>query len=738
MKKLLSLVLLFSFFVSLFPMVSLADTLNKSVSESIPVRIDQQDKTHIYTFSFPKDAASIKESSIRFSGNGKIVSTKVDPAKREITIVFEGKAKDLPLKTVFGFSSVDKEVFPANPGNAMCRYSDGIRWQITYLRTSDFRQEQKDYSSNSAAPADIPYNNLMRITTASKPSIPTSSIFWFDGIGDNAKPVDSKNVNMEKINVPKGAAKSTMSSSYNGQIVYPRDYDPYNPYIGIEYKAQQIELNNNPIFRNIPTSNPAFLTGHAICKLYPVNYGFYVAAEAKGTVYDFGGSVSYEYERPSGAALIGTLTANPTSTRFDDKDIPIKLTIKGEVLNIEDPGAIDYYKFFLKNGEGDLLVDGEKLSANRRTTIEFPHTYTIPKSKLQSATSYTEQFSARIYACYKASSYYVDSKNGQCMDSGLLQASSYVYKETPPPPPPVEKARPVAIITADSEVLLGDDTYVTGYNSYDPDGTIEKFAWAMDDANDALTTDGEGWIWYDTLGPKKMQLCVTDNDNLRDCTFHSLVVTEPIIKAMISQKGTLKENRKVTFVSSSQTSSRYPEVVAKTTWTITNLMDGSTENINVDGSLKGVSSVDVLFKKAGEYKVTLSVENTAGYIDSISRAYTIKPDEAPYVDFTFQQKIFRDPLDGNQATFQLTDLSYSFDGDNIVSRKWYVVYDANNDGIFNELRVLFSSANETYVEYKTTKVGKYAFYLEVQEEFGQPTIEKFVTVNDRRKSNTWD
>jgi len=51
---------------------------------------------------------------------------------------------------------------------------------------------------------------------------------------------------------------------------------------------------------------------------------------------------------------------------------------------------------------------------------------------------------------------------------------------------------------------------------------------------------------------------------------------------------------------------------------------------------------------------------------------------------------------------------------------------------------LFDSGNNTEVEYKATLLGKYAFFLEVQEDFGQPTIEKFVTTNDRRKANAWD
>src|SRR5690606_23181248 len=98
--------------------------------------------------------------------------------------------------------------------------------------------------------------------------------------------------------------------------------------------------------------------------------------------------------------------------------------------------------------------------------------------------------------------------------------------------------------------------------------------------------------------------------------------------------------------------------------------------------------------------------------------------------------IYRDPIKGNIATFTLKDRSYSFDGDSVVRRNWYVIFDANNDEVYSEARVLLAGGNETEVTYETTHVGNYRFLLEIQEEFGQPTIEAFVTANDRRKSNT--
>lgn len=69
------------------------------------------------------------------------------------------------------------------------------------------------------------------------------------------------------------------------------------------------------------------------------------------------------------------------------------------------------------------------------------------------------------------------------------------------------------------------------------------------------------------------------------------------------------------------------------------------------------------------------------------------------VDYTGANKIYRDPNNNNLATFELHDQSYSYDGDPIAKRTWYVIFDANNDGIFDEPKVMFNTGNNTTVKY---------------------------------------
>lgn len=71
--------------------------------------------------------------------------------------------------------------------------------------------------------------------------------------------------------------------------------------------------------------------------------------------------------------------------------------------------------------------------------------------------------------------------------------------------------------------------------------------------------------------------------------------------------------------------------------------------------------------------------------------------------------------------FDILNESYSPDNDPIISVVWYMRYDANNDGVFddvNEPWVRISGDDKKYV-FKPTKVGKYKFKIYVEEDYGK-------------------
>ena len=297
---------------------------------------------------------------------------------------------------------------------------------------------------------------------------------------------------------------------------------------------------------------------------------------------------------------------------------------------------------------------------------------------------------------------------------------------------------PVAIIDAPDEVRIGEEFVFSGAGSYDEDGEIVEYTFSDESASIAEFGTDYKIIWYDTIGTRTLRLAVKDNSGARANTTKKVSVIGPYVYASFIHTGTLKENRKVTLINSSDTPDRYPLINSDTKWTIEPVSSGlTTSDIKYVGSLTGVDQKDVLFKKAGQYKVTISVRNTAGYTDTYSRVITIEPDQAPVANFTVAASILRNPSSSNQAQITLQDASYSPDGDFISQRIWSYAYDSDNDGNFtDEEWKIIDNVNLTTPSINVSDVGRYKFELDVVETFGQSTITEFVLADDYRSNNT--
>jgi|GEM_PF-890689 len=885
MNKLNKLILAFCIVVSMFPSFTFANGSLKNDSKLIDEVSNQEQKT-IY-INFPSDASEIVLSSVKVNGGMSIVSKEVVTSNgvRQLKLEIRGKKVTIPSKTVKGYSTGDtRDYFTANPGNAVCRYADGLMWQVNTRTIPDFGVDLIDYRGSGNAPIELPVGIIREVMTYSSPELNISAIYFRD---DNGGIIQRSAIKPDSLRIEKNSSDVTnmrvSGTSRGGSIVLPKDYDPKNPKIGVNYKFSSTYI---PLMKTITPNDSKFLTGHAGCWMYPANYEYIVTADTiPYDEYQYKGTVNFDYIPLETPTIKGKLTADPKSVKYVGNDVQVKLTLEGKVENIEKPGVLKEYVLNVRLKEGTMISPvNDTITANGKTTVKRDYYYTIPRSKLSSSSvqDFTQEFVGRVEAFCSSGSYIDCSKlnsgplydstyvykdvptpslkgtltadpisakyvgddiqvkltlegevinierpevlnkyvlnvrledgtmisptndtiiangntkvkreynytipksklsntsildytekfagrviaycdtgtNIDCshLNSGLLEASTYVYKNIPTPTPSnaptptpttqPQKLPPVAIIDSLSQVKLGDTIAFSGLDSYDSDGTIEGYRWQLPDAKDAdveLDTydinSGVVTAWYDTLGLKKAKLYVKDNDGMLGATYHTLTVVTPTVEARIQQSGTLKENRKVTFTDVSDSPTRYPVDTSKTKWSIEPVTDGiSSSSIKYSGSLNGKQTFDVLFKQAGEYVVTLTVFNTAGYTDTTKRVFTVKPDEAPIVDFEFQQKIYRDPADGNMATFELRDKSYSMDGDTIAKRTWYVTYDANNDGVFDEAKVTFNTGNNEVVTYRANKVGRYAFYLQAQEEFGQPTIAAFVTADDRRLTQSW-
>lgn len=300
---------------------------------------------------------------------------------------------------------------------------------------------------------------------------------------------------------------------------------------------------------------------------------------------------------------------------------------------------------------------------------------------------------------------------------------------------------PVAGINMNETVIQGMNTVIRS-TSEDPEGKIASLEWSVIPQVGLTGTlaGEESTVYFDTEGVYNVKLKVTDKWGLSDEAEKTITVEPAIPEGDFQVKGARKQNRKLTLeIFNTLTVDRYPIQWERTEWQILPLTSGVTANdIKIDDA-SPIDKRDILFKKAGTYRIRMRIFNQKHASPWVEKEIEISPDAYPMADFYLQTSYLRDPLNENQVTFEFRDLSDSPDADPIVRRTWKYCFDSDNDGSFNdEAWVIFSDANELAPTFQAGKVGKYLVALEVREEFGEPTIERFVTPAERLKDDTGD
>jgi PKD repeat protein len=303
--------------------------------------------------------------------------------------------------------------------------------------------------------------------------------------------------------------------------------------------------------------------------------------------------------------------------------------------------------------------------------------------------------------------------------------------------PPPANLSPVAVINMPDTALAGDNVSISGAASHDPDGSIASYSWSVVGAANGIT-GVSGNTYYNTAGTYTVYLTVVDNSGATGSASKTIVITPPAIQADIKYSDTMKVNRKITLDGSGSVSHpKFP--INNYSWSITPVYGAAASDIKYSGSLSGSSAItlDVLFKVAAQYSVTLTVTNSAGQTSTKSIVLTIGPDVAPRADFTTINTITRDYMNANNTVITLNDNSTSTDGDTIVSRVWSYAYDSDNDGDFtDETWKILDNGNNLNPQLTITDVGKYKFELKVTENYGQATISSFITSSDYMTGDT--
>ncbi|MCT4660796.1 MAG: hypothetical protein N4A40_02970 [Tissierellales bacterium] len=431
---------------------------------------------------------------------------------------------------------------------------------------------------------------------------------------------------------------------------------------------------------------------------------------------------------------------------WDSSDDLVTIDLKDET--ILSPSLLDdipdlkivSWNWYIKKTSGEFELIGDPL-VNKNMTYTLPfgtdYSWNIPNPDKEN------RIESEIFLKLEA----MDSEGNKGEKIHNVKIANKLEDDDNPTSDPTPNEPPKARIKIKEEIKAGAKSKATS-RSTDEDGSIVDYDWDIWNAYYYKGRHDKRTYFYilDVNDSARAELEVTDDDGASDDTWTRFAIVNPLTP-VIETYGALKENRKVNISSGMSTGTKYfPIQWDRTEWKITPLDGQSSESIKIDGELLGKDK-DVLFKEPGQYKVWMKLYTTCTYKDEeditydaeIEKIITIKPDEKPIADLSLRKMVYRNPDTDGVAVLNMADNSSSIDGDFIAHRKWSYTFDSDNDGSFDdEVAKVASDENEVMVQINVDKVGNYLITLEVTEEFGQPTIEKFVKASDRRKDDNTD
>ncbi|WP_310831790.1 hypothetical protein [Paenibacillus pedocola] len=701
---------------------------NQTGAISVPVStglVGDDNSAKAFTLDLPSgvNASSINLSSLKYNGTNAVNSLQISNGKISLNLKGVSASKTIQVKGLL--SGQDK--FYTQIGNSIWRYADGRTWQINDYSPSTDTMTKKDLP---APDSTYPSERVPKVTVNAASNQTTVGRFWktLDMV-----PVAEKYVDQNTIGITISDVDAWITNAY-----------PRGNKIIIAYQIP-ISADDKGGWDNVTgTANPPVVYP-AMGRFYKAGVYYYYTATANIPTYSYNGTVTFDYSLPTEPILIGEVNLikpNPNPTEATGSDIPVVISLKGTLEAYTDTSNIQEWVFYAKesNNDASLLVKKDyvkKLSS----TQEF--TFYIKKEKA-AATTFKQEYALTVTVRFTKPIITPDGPISSLTQSLTSSASTYNGPKPSsgpnPTPLPSTGKPPEARITMPDQVVAGEKFIVSGADSFDPDGTIVKYTWQHPNVEDALygksSDTGYGLDSINTT--QTITLTVVDNDGLTATTSRDIKVVAPAPAAKLQVLGTLKENRKITLHNASKNAADdFPMIPGKTKFTISAVSGGTNADIKYSGSLTGTDNADILIKVAGQYKATLYVENTAGYSATKSINFNVQPDQAPAPYISMPNTVYRDPTNGNKASVTVDDLSISPDYDYLAKRVWEYRYDSDNDGNYaEEAWVLLDNGNLDRINFYPTEVGRYEIRITTKEEFGQPTIDQFVTVNDRKSADT--
>ncbi|MBY3619601.1 hypothetical protein HGO21_08600 [Acinetobacter sp. CUI P1] len=726
MKKQILMCLCFLLLVPFVFSTSVYAAETKSTSISIPITtglLGSNNSAKNFYLDLPTgvSSSSIKTGTLKYTGSNEKMSISLENGK--IKVALKGVANQKYINNVVGYRSSWEAMYRTEIYNSIWLYSDGRRWQINQYDERNDRMVTDD----KVATDGYLSKNPPRTKVTAGPYQDKEYMKWYNGSVNDV--IDDQDIIQSTIKV----------------VPFEKPSYADDP----KFKNGRIILNYM-IPDGVPWDKESDdgLTGKAEGRKYKAFATYYYMADAKVTTYSYAGTVNFDYALPDQVTLNASATLiepNPNPAKMTGDKVAVKINVKGELLAYTDASNISEWVFYAR--EKEIAVADMKKEYSKILTAGKDFDFAIPASKLVGKDSYKQDYVLKVVVRFKNP---VLTKSGpiSSLEAGP-EISAGVYKKDPPsdifppnpnPPAKPEGKPPIARISAPKYIKAGDDMMVYGGASSDPDGYITDYSWGTQGAQGGIGNTARGYIWYtrDDVGQTfPIGLTVVDNDGQIGSTSTEVTVIEPKPAAILNISGTLKQNRKTTLMNISQSPTRFPLVPSKTQISISAVSGGTNADIKYSGTLADFQSKDILFKSPGKYKATIYVENTLGYSDRSELIFDIVPDELPFAYFGMPGKVYRDPSNGNKAVVSIDDMSFTKDKDPLIRRIWEYRYDSNNNGSFaDESWVRFNEENRTRLNLELYEVGKYEIRLTVLEEFGQPTIEEFVTEDDRKRINS--
>ncbi|CAH1217381.1 hypothetical protein PAECIP111892_04403 [Paenibacillus auburnensis] len=712
----------------LIQFVSATASYTKSGTVNVPISsglVGENNGAKAFTLDLPSgvNASSINLSTLKYNGTNAVNSLQISNGKIKLNLTGVTASKRVQVKGLY--SGYDQ--FVTRIGNSIWRYADGRTWQINDYSPSTDMMTKKDLPApDSAYPSEM----VPKVTVNAASNQSTDGRFWKTL---NMEPVDEKYVDQNSIDVTITETSDWVKNAY-----------PKGNKIIIAYQIP-VTADDKGGWKDVTsTANPPVVYP-AMGRFYEAGVKYYYTAFANIPTYSYGGTITFDYTLPTEPTLIGEVNLikpNPNPTEATGSDIPVVISLKGTLEAYTDTSNIQEWVFYAKESNNDASLQVKKDYLKKlSSTQEF--TFYIKKENA-AATTFKQEYSLTVTVRFTKPIITPDGTISSLTQSLTSSASTYNGPKPSsgpnPTPPPSTGKPPEARISMPDQVVAGEKFIVSGADSFDPDGTIVKYIWQHPNVDDALygkSSDTRyGLDSIDTT--QTITLTVVDNSGLTATTSRDIKVVAPAPAAKLQVLGTLKENRKITLHNASKNAADdFPMIPGKTKFTISAVSGGTNADIKYSGSLSGTDNADILIKVAGQYKATLYVENTAGYSATKAITFTVQPDQAPVPYISMPNTVYRDPSNGNKASVTIDDLSISPDYDYLAKRVWEYRYDSDNDGNFvEEAWVLMDNGNLDRINFYPAEVGRYEIRITTKEEFGQPTIDEFVTVNDRKSADT--